>query len=165
MKKILVLGLVLALVAILVAPMAVFAGTTDTQTTAIDGTFAAISFTISPPGALNFGTFSDGDNEIGPYAGYVTVNYGSGTGTGWTVTAKDVTSAYLGYMSDGYGNYLSLLQIYSPTSSWQTADAGVTWSGTVSGNLDDFYAKQNIVGTEAAGTYYITITFSGGITP
>ena len=62
MKKLLVMGLVLALVAILVAPMAVFA--TEPLPVTVTGSLEGAVMTVTSPTVPGFGQFKFGENKV-----------------------------------------------------------------------------------------------------
>ena len=95
-KRILVLGMVLALVAVLAAPMAALAANPTTGTTLVSGQIA-LTYTITPPGAIDLGTFTTaGDYEATDKSISVSTNDGSMTMCGIKVKdAKTTTTGYL----------------------------------------------------------------------
>jgi len=161
-KRILALAAVLALLAVLVAPMAAFA--VDVP---LDGTNLDAVMTITPPTMPSFGYFVFGWNSIWSSPdGSVTVVNNSDNPTGWTVTAQDIGS--YGYMRvGGVGGsvYLgSRLEISPDGGNWYYADAGCTWSGSSFPGALPFYANQYITNGDQAGLYTIIITFTGSLT-
>jgi hypothetical protein len=159
MKKILVLAMALAMVAVLAVPMAVFAGDT-----VVSGTVSACSIDVYAPSSIAFGTFSGpGDYYSNSPDGWVVFTSGT-TGNSWQVTCQDASNG--GYMrqSDWWTSLTN--QLYVSLDNWATyatADAGVSisGSGSTSGGFT-LYAKQTIVEPgDAAGDYSITITVTG----
>lgn len=162
MKRILTLGIVLALMAALVIPGAVIAD--SNPTTQVSGTIGEAAITVTAPSAISFVQFVVGDN-IGHSAtnGTVTVtpNSRNETAVPWSVTANDTANG--GFMKNGGTPLNSKLLISKDGSAYAAADApGLTYTGNGNGVLP-FWAKQNIVGDEAVGTYSISITFTGNV--
>jgi hypothetical protein len=159
MKRILTLGIVLALMAALVIPAAVIAAPGDT--TEVTGTIVEAELTVAAPSAIAFGNFVFGDNtDQSATNGTVTVTPGSRNtpDVPWLVTAKDETNG--GYMMDGATPLTNKLQISKEGTTYADADTGVIYGGTGDDEFE-FYAKQNVVNGDAVGTYSITITFTG----
>jgi len=178
MKRVLFLGLVLALMAILAAPAAVFAApppTPATGTTDVGGDYVAASLSMNAPDALSFGTFVQGWNYAGPSIGNVTFIQNSDTQyTGWMVTALGDAN-----MKDGstpLSNYL----LIGDGVSWLIANGGgpaliggnsygpgtLTYTGGPGTLLPfSFNAAQYIVPADVAGSYSDTITFTASVTP
>ena len=182
MKKIVVLGACVALLAMLAAPLAVFAGSTGTvPVTGTIGNSATISITV--PTVPGFGTFQPGTNSmVSNYDGEVDVTGVNSNGVyDWQVTAMDQNQvsdptyiAGTGHMvKDGdpsEGIWL-IDPLYISSDNWvtssATADAGITYtgSGTEVGCLP-FYAHQTIEsGDNKAGDYLVTIEFSASLAP
>jgi hypothetical protein len=149
-KNILALGLVLALVAVMVMPMAALAGTT----TSVSGTLGA-TITVSAPSGITFSTFVVGINNANSINGTV-----STTGaTTWHVTAADSTNA--GFMKKGSTPLTDELTICDTSGgTFVLAHTGITYSSPTTLAL---YAKQVVVGGDMAGTYSTTITFTGTV--
>ena len=160
MKKILVLGLVLALMAILLVPVAAFAVPTDTAD--VTGTVVVATIDVDAPTfAGGFGDFDPGVNRIASTNdGSVTVVNNSQAPTGWSVTAKDIS--YGGYMWNGVNTLQDKLYI-SPDNwvSYATAELGVSWTNP---STLPTWLEQTIANNEAAGAYSITITYTGSLT-
>ena len=157
MKRILTLGIVLALMAALLIPAMVIAVPPATEVT---GSIVEATITIAAPSAIGFGNFTFGDNEKQSATnGTVTVTPGSRNtpDVPWTVTANDTANG--GFMKNGATPLASKLQIKG-TGSYANADTGITYTGTGNGVLP-FWAKQNVVNSDPVGTYSITITFTG----
>jgi hypothetical protein len=175
MKKFLVLGAFVALLAMLVTPLAVFAVSPSPQTVALTGTEAAPSITFTAPTIPPFGTFVLNDNtQVSSADGSVTVTANSGDPLlGWTVQAQDLTN--YGYMrlvdSNGNNNpsgtWLNNKLVIGSTSSYGYYADGTggiltyTGSGTETGCLP-LYVKQNIVSADSnnPGAYAIVITYT-----
>ena len=153
-NRILVLGMVLALVAALAVPVVALAGSTGTTT--VSGTQAA-AIEVTAPSAIGFGTFSIGLNsKQSTTAGTVVCNK-----TSWHVTAKDEKTENAGLMTFDGNKLAGKLQINSQESgTYPTADSGITYTDTTT---LPFYVKQNVLAIDKAGAYTITITFTGVI--
>jgi hypothetical protein len=120
------------------------------------------TITVTAPSAIAFDTLVWGDNvKSSATNGTVTVVFGSGSPTGWQVTAQDVTNG--GYMKNGTTPLLSgKLQISGNGTGWANADVGITYNGTAAGNYTlPFWVKQVINTNEVVGAYNITIVFTG----
>jgi hypothetical protein len=170
MKKILVLGLVLAMMAIMVAPMAAFADTVG-YTTA-KGDVGGPSIAITAPILPDFLPFVAGPNNVvSSTDGTVTVTPGSDGNTNWTVTAVDTRAVGAGYMWLGNivpGTRLAEKFQISPDNwvNWNYADAGITYTGTSASGILPLYAQQILGSLDTTpGAYYITITFTGSCAP
>lgn len=163
-KGILILGVVLAVMAVTAISGGVVASTVG-NTTLVTGTIVAAQVTVTAPGAIAFGNFVYGDNpQQSATDGTVTVVPGSRnpSAVNWQVTANDTANG--GYMKDGTTPLTNKLQISKDGSSYANADTpGLTYTGTGNGTLP-FWAKQNIAGNETPGTYSIIITFIGSVT-
>jgi hypothetical protein len=160
MKRILTLGIVLALMAALVIPGAVIAN--GAPTTQVTGNIVEAELTVAAPSAIAFGNFVYGNNtQQSAINGTVTVTPGSRNtpDVPWLVTAKDETNG--GYMGSGTHNLTNKLQISKDGSTYpDAAPTGVTYSGNGNGVLP-FWANQNVVNSDPVGNYTITITFTG----
>jgi hypothetical protein len=159
MKRILTLGIVLALMAALVIPGAVIAN--GTPTTQVTGTIVEAQLTVAAPSAIAFGNFFYGNNtQQSATNGTVAVTPGSRNtpDVPWLVTAKD--NANGGYMGSGTHNLTNPLQISKDGSTYAVAGTGITYTGNGNGTLP-FWAKQNVVNSDPVGNYNITITFTG----
>jgi len=173
MKKILGLGLLLAVVAAVALPAVAFAETTDDTTATGEMVGASISITAPASQGLDFGVFVPGANNVNSAGdnGAVTVTPGSNGNDDWVVTAVSAP-AYGGRMftSNGGGVFLTdKLWISKDGSSWYFADGSTgsltyTGSGSATGCLP-LYAQQTIESTDTTtGVYDITITFSASLT-
>lgn len=156
MKKLLILVAVLALVAVLVVPVAAFADNTAT----VSGTMPAESITVGAPSAISFGTFTLGMNGPFPSATPGTVTAFADT---WQV---DVTASSAS-MKSGGDALTDYLQI-SSGDTWHNCAASPTNIFSYTGNPTSlpFEAEQTIVGSDlsmGAGVYNITITFTGAL--
>jgi hypothetical protein len=154
-KRILILGMVLALVAALAVPIVALAG--NTGTTTVSGTQASV-IEVTAPTTISFGAFSIGVNS-GQSATNGTV---ACNGTTWSVTAKDLKVSDAGLMTSGANKLAGKLQISSQESSgYAAADTGITYESNPT--TIPFYVKQNVAASDKAGAYTITITFTGVI--
>jgi hypothetical protein len=172
MKKILFLGLVLALLAVVAVPVAAFADTTgDTE---VSGTFVAASLSVTAPDPLNFGNFVQGYNYAGPSVGNVTFDPGSSAETGWSMTALGNSTMF----APGPIYLNNYLLISADDSTWFIANGGsgsvngipysgtLTYTGGSGTNLPfNFWAAQFIVPADQPGVYSDTITFTASMTP
>ena len=182
-KKLLILGIVLAMVAALVIPTAVFAAPTTTQaptttTVVVTGLDAAPTVSFTAPGAINL------DNS----SGMMTAGWNTGTGTPGAVTLTQGTSGTATYTITAVGasnmvngsstplqNYL-LIGNTSTSGGWFIANGGsgsvdgysfsgtLTYTGPASGSLP-FFADQYVTPTDALGVYTDTITFTATCMP
>jgi hypothetical protein len=170
--RMLMLGLVLAVVAMVATPVAVFAATSETTT--VGGEVTAPSISIIPPSPINFGPFASATNsKWADTAGSVSVTLGSSQTASWQVTATDqYTGTGTGHMYNG-AFLTNPLGISKDATNWKVA-GGSAWNGYGSGPLTysgsgasgslPFAAQQTIVAGDVAGTYSITIVFSATIT-
>jgi hypothetical protein len=164
-KRMLILGVVLALVAGMIIPAAVLAA--PGNTTDVTGNIVGATITISAPSPINLGMLVWGDNT-GNSTGSVNItpNSRNPSQSDWQVTAVDAKTPNKGYMTKtgpvALGNELAI----SPdNSTWNSADTTATWTGNTSGTHSiPFYVKQTISAVEATGNYTITITFTASIT-
>jgi hypothetical protein len=141
-KKLLILGIVLALVAALVIPTAVFAApptTTQAPTTTaivVTGTDAAPTVTFTAPGSVNLNNTNDmmmaGWNVATGGAGSVALTEGTSNNATWTVTAES-SSPYMNNTSVNLQNFLLLGNSNATGASWYIANGSVTqyWVPTV----------------------------------
>jgi hypothetical protein len=162
MKRILTLGIVLALMAALVIPGAVIANGAP-PTTDVTGTIVEAEVTVTSPSAIAFGNFVFGDNiKQSTTDGAINVTAGSRDepNVPWKVTANEDSGD--GYMSDNGNLLTNELEISEDGSTWELADPGNGLLYTGTGNSTfAFHAKQVIAGDEEPGAYSITITFTG----
>jgi hypothetical protein len=121
------------------------------------------TITVTAPSAIAFDTLVWGDNtKSSATNGTVTVVFGSGSPTGWQVTALDLTNG--GYMKSSNATLANMLQISGNGTTWANADDGITYNGAAAGNYTlPFWARQVINTNEAVGAYNITIVFTGEI--
>jgi hypothetical protein len=165
-KGILMLGIVLAVMAVTAISGGVAAGSVG-NTTAVTGSIVEATVTVTAPSAIAFGNFVYGDNiqqsaTNGSVA--ITANSRNSANVHWQVTAADSDNG--GYMKTGSTPLNSKLLISKDGSNYFNADTpGLTYTGTGPGsNVLALWAKQNITGNETVGSYSITITFTGGVT-
>jgi hypothetical protein len=163
-KGILMLGIVLAVIAAISVPAAVFA-IGSINTTLVTGSIVEATVTVTAPSAIAFGMFVVGDNiqqSTTDGTVVVTANSRNGANVHWQVAANDTANG--GFMKTGATPLNSKLLISKDGSSYANADTpGITYTGTGAGTLP-FWAKQNITGNETVGSYSITITFTGSVT-
>ena len=155
-KKILALGLVLALAAVMVIPVAVSAAGTDTAT--VSGT-VAFSIDVTIPDTISLGTpMIVGDNPSGAKTLHVVAN------GNWKVDAADLANG--GYMKDSSTPLTNKLQISKDNVTYSGADSAIQYTGSSTTGTDlNFYAKQTVAASDAVGSYSITITFTGAANP
>lgn len=161
-NRILTLGIVLAVIAAIAAPAAVVAN--GINTTTVTGSIVEATVTVTAPSAIAFGMFVVGDNPGQSATNgtvVITANSRNASAVNWQVIAQDLANG--GYMKSGATPLNSKLQISKNGSTYAAADVGLNYTGTGTGTLP-FWAKQNIVGNEIAGSYNITITFTGQVT-
>ena len=165
-KKILTLGMVLTLVAVLVAPNAVLAVTTDVTGDVIEG------YTFTAPSAIALGSMTPGTTASGSSTD------GSLVGNdpdGYIVTGTDKnTEVTAGYMLIlGEGTQAAPDYILGSRHEISDIDAGYVSADTVKQFVNTFgptdvtvslYVHQYVAYTDTAATgYTITITFT--VTP
>lgn len=180
MRKIAILAIVAAVIAMLALPMAVSAQTTDG--TVVSGVMVQASVSISVPDNLQFNNFVAGWNiknweAFDPNnSGNVTVTPGTSGIISWTVTAQGPA-----YMAHSSTNLTMPLLIGNSTSGpWSCADGTssgdvhgtnysgtLTYSGTDATHQFDFAAAQYIETSDAnvAGAYTDIITFTASCVP
>ena len=126
--------------------------------TTVSGTMPEESITVGAPSAIDFGQFVLG------------MNAPRSSGTAGTVTAfannwqVNVTASNGGFMRAAQ-DLATQLQISDGTISWVGAGTGFSYLGNPTSL--PFEAEQNITGTDishGAGSYTITITFTGALT-
>jgi hypothetical protein len=135
-----------------------------------------VSITVTAPDAFSFSTFGPGDNTAcSKKDGSVVVTAGSNGVADWRVDVASATSpAFDGYMwrwdGSSYLNPLATKLIIGPNSGdvsyW--ADTGYSVTGTItdSGKALGLCGKQTITAADkTSGTYWITIVFTGSVTP
>ena len=160
-KRILTLGMVLTLVAVLVAPNAVLAVTTEVTGDVTEG------YTFSAPSAIALGTMTPGttatDSSTTP---------GSLEGNdpdGYTVTGIDEKGTNTGYMVSvvsGTHVLASKHQISDEDANYVDADTAKTFvdTDTITDAPVSLYVSQAVAYTDTVATgYSITITFT--VTP
>lgn len=181
MKKIIGLVCLLVVVAALVVPMAASAATS----TPITGTTTMPSITVNAPATFGFGTLVFGDNYKAAVNGSVVVTIGSSLQGNWQVIADSA----VGYMMTTDNAGLSEWQLCAETTSgpWFTADGNahvvngasysagnLIYSGTATGAAAAkvtiplkfaVYQRMNVGDVDSAGSYSITYTFTGSVTP
>ena len=157
-KRILTLGIVLALVAVLAAPAAVLANGTTTEVTGD----VTEGYTFSAPDPIALGEMAPGTTDTGNSTG------GSLQGNdpqGYTVTGVDAKTENKGYMVSATSNVLgSMHQISDEDATYVTAYNAKTFvdtSTTTTNETFSLYVKQAVAYDDPVDTgYSITITFS-----
>jgi hypothetical protein len=154
-RRILALGIVLALVAALAVPMTVLAADTE-----VTGTWTK-SVTLTAPSAIHLGEMVQGNNT-GNSTGSVLSNVDD-----WTLT---VTASDGGFMKSGNSTLTTPLGIgmtegtnNGNITSYNTELEGVETYGDIGTFAIPLYVKQVIVPADASGTYSITLTYT--VTP
>ena len=169
-SKLFLIGLILVMVALTVAP--VMANGDPSATTITTGDVTAATITITAPSAINLGHFKVGDmtgSSLTP--GTVTVTAGTAgypvEGIPYSILAQDSnTGSGKGFMMNGTTPLNTNKFMISPggtTPVYVAADTGFSYTGNAK-NADPinlpYYVKQTIDGTETVGTYSITITLT-----
>lgn len=166
MKKLLILGTVLAILALLAIPMAAFADTSgDTQ---FNGSVADTTVTVDPPGNCDFGNFTEGWNgpaTDGSDQGSVTFIQGTAIYNHWQLKIYSTGSYSSGQMYGGPSRFLDNVMYINLDNNWGTsvaANVGIIYNGDSSaGYLYWIFAWQQITHNDAtagAGAYSIIIT-------
>ena len=155
MKKLLTIGIALALIGVLAAPMAAFAADT-----VITGDITT-GFTFNPPPAILLNPMTPGTTATGSSTGNITGNNPSG----YAVSAIDNKSSNKGYMVSTASRVLAgKFKIGSSELGVQDADSSRSlYSGTTPVNAVaiPLYVSQAISLTDPADTgYTITITYT-----
>jgi hypothetical protein len=121
-------------------------------------TVNAVFITVTAPSAISLGLMT---------AGSITTSSSSANGTvdtnaaSWQVIANDEKGSNTGYMVNGGAAPLTnKFQISKDNVNWDDADTGITYDNVTS---LPFYAKQEVIQSDAGGSYTITITFTGSI--
>jgi len=155
-KKILTLGMVLALVAVLVVPGAVLA-TTEVTGNVIEG------YTFTPPSAIALGDMTPGTTAAGSSTD------GSLVGNdpaGYTVTGIDEKGTDTGCMVSGANVLASRHEISDEDATYVPADTAKTFvdTGVPTDVAVSLYVHQYVGYADTVATgYSITITFT--VTP
>lgn len=115
------------------------------------------SIDVTAPSRIDLGAMHTGVNtDSSSQAGTVIC-----TGDSWQVTAVDAKATHKGYMTSGSNVLGSKFQISKDGSAYSDADTGITYTGNPTSL--PLYAKQVVEADDKAGTYSITITFTGTI--
>jgi len=179
MKKIFALAFLLALVAVMVVPLAAF-GATGVQT--VGGSVTGGTITVTPASAIAFGMLAVEDSPITKIAatkGKVTVTPGTSGADDWTCVVRSLTDST---MKTGASTYLSKALLIAEDDNtysdglWYRADGPVgggsdpatyqagalTFKGTAGSVTDiSFKAMQYVTGSDTtAGAYSITLTWT-----
>jgi hypothetical protein len=155
-KRILGLSIALALVAILVAPLAAFAADT-----VISGNVVA-GYSFTPPGAISLGNMTPGSTATGNNSGSLNGN----NSNGYTVTAIDTKTPNTGYMVSGANVMQNKFKIGATAPTVDTADSARTLLNTSGPGTDTvplFVSQQVSFSDPLASGYSITITYT--VTP
>ena len=178
-KGILILVAVLALVGVMIAPMAALAAGSTEGT----GSVTATTVEITVPGNFGFGDFVEGRNPAsdwvwGSTAGAITVTVGTNPSTNWILTAQSVDDS-----NGNFGNgamyctdlnryldeamYIKLHSATNGDSGYAYADTGVTLAGSGSDayNLGAVQSISHADATAGVGTYYIFVMLTVAYVP
>jgi hypothetical protein len=154
MKKILFIGLVL-IALLFVMPSAVSA---ETDTVVVQGSIGGSIAVTATPDTIDFGAMVAGTPETGSTQTSVTTTY-----TTWSLTASDAATATKGFMyKTGPVKLANALKIGTgtPTATLVTNPYSIR-AGTAAGTFTDtINVAQDIAGTDAEGSYTMTITFT-----
>ena len=156
-KKILTLGAVLTLVAVLVVPGVVLATTTGVTGDVIEG------YTFTAPDGIGLGDMTPGTPKTGDSAGWLEGN----NDLGYTVDGVDVKTPNTGYMVSTTPYVLENKLLFGPaTNPTATADTSTNFltTGGITDETVPFYVSQLVSYADPVDTgYTITITFT--VTP
>jgi len=161
-KKTLIIGMVLALVAVLVVPTAALAVEGSTQVT---GTLAGVTYTLSVPASVSL-TLTRGAETSGNVAPITATT--DGTNTLVTIEVKDgsvqggkmrigTTSTYLTNIMQIEGGTLSKTNLLNTNLALVTNQSLSSGSYTLSPACKVW---QNVAAGDTAGDYSITLTFT-----
>ena len=156
-KKILTLGTVLVMVAVLVLPTAVLAqgdGATNVGGDVVQG------FIFSAPTGVVFG---DRNPNATPSLDYTTGWLQGNSITGYNVVGVDAKTTSKGYMVATGPTVLSNMLLFGPISPTTTADTSTNFlaTGGITNELVPFYVSQTVEFTDpVANNYSITIEFT-----
>jgi len=152
-RKKLLISLLFVVALVVIAAVPVMAATTDT--TEITGEVVAV-IDVTAPSDINLGTMALGDNlACSATPGTVTCN-----AEHWQVTAEDEKISNTGYMTSGANVLANKFQLSETGSVYANADDGITYGNPT--NLP-LCVKQVVTSGDPAGSYAITITFTGTI--
>ena len=151
-KKLLVSVLLAVTIAVVVAVPVIAAESSDT--TEITG--EVLSFIdVTAPSDISLGVMGVGDNTgSSDTPGSVLCN-----AEYWQIIAEDQKGTDCGYMVSMLGPLDSMLQISETDSSYEPVNPGITYGGNPT--VLDLYVLQEVVLDDSAGSYVITITFTG----
>ena len=162
-KRILILGMVLALVAAMAMPMVALAGSTGT--TEVSGQIAW-EYTITPPAAITLGTFNTA-KDYEATGKSISVSTTDPTITMCGIKVKDTKGTDVGFLMNGAIKLTNPLQVmggaltYSPLTEERTLRIDST--PILDAGMSNFGVKQTIASgdlTKAAGSYSLTLTFT-----
>lgn len=161
-KKILLIAMALALIAVLAAPL-----TASAETTVVSGSFDASS-TFTQPGGVSL-TLAVGDvtgNSSTP--GSIDTNT-----SGWTLSVADAKTYNNGYMTVGGTDSAGAVKLGSAIqvgttavtvgtiAAYQTALQAQAGYGVPTSTYSiPLYVKQTVSETDQAGSYSITLTYT-----
>ena len=176
-NKILVLGLVLALVAVMVMPMAVSAANPTSGNTTVQGSIG-VTYTINVPTTIILGPFTTAQ-AYAATGKSITVSTNDPTQTTCGITVADSKTASKGFLTlagadDAAKELTVALTVaggdlgasYFPLSTDRTLKVSTT--PIASANIADFAVSQTIASgdlTKAAGTYSLIMTFTATFSP
>lgn len=163
-KKILFMAVALALVAVLAVPFSVSAASTD-----ITGSIT-VTLTLTAPGNITLGELALGQNVGIAAPGSVVSNR-----AGWTLSVVDSKINNNGYMTVGGEDSPSAVKLAGPLAydimgqwagsviTYQSSFEFLSGYGQVGTCSIPLKVEQNVVGSDAAGSYKITLTYT--VTP
>jgi hypothetical protein len=169
MKRLLAIGVVLALVGVMAAPMAAMAAGNDTGNSTVTGDLTA-TYTVTAPATISLGPFAliqqyqSGDTTI-------TVSTTDPSSTECVIKVKDANEDLpnQGKMKNGADYLTNAIQVkggeivsYDSLTTEKTLDTITLASG--SGSLANVSVAQTIDGADFAkahGTYALTLVFTG----
>jgi hypothetical protein len=194
-KRILIIGMILALVAVLVVPLT--ASAANSGQTTVGGIIGGATVTMTAPSAIaswaatgwaggnpNFGSGDNYGTSATP--GTVTVNPGTSGVTSWTVTAacttnfsKAATPPQTGnmycstpstWLKDalmiGPDNTVRAGSTWVSGNTWNNAGTGFSYTGNAASGSLPLFAEQTITPTDTTpGSYSITISFTATCAP
>ena len=151
-RKLLISVLLAVTIAVVVVVPVIAAESSDT--TEITGEILSF-IDITAPSDINLGIMSVGDNTgSSDTPGSVLCN-----AEYWQVVAEDQKGTDCGYMVSALGPLGNMFQISETESSYEPANPGITYEGNPT--VLDLYVLQEMVLDDLAGSYVITITFTG----
>ena len=154
-KRILTLGVVLVLAAVLAVPGAVFAtdGSAAVTGNVIEG------YTFTAPSAIALGDMTPGTAATDNSSGWLEGN----NALGYKVTGVDIKITYTGYMVSGASRLANMLKMGDTGAVPNTAATETNFLTTTGAGSDSvpFYVSQLVAYTDDVATdYTIAITFT-----